>query len=374
MSAHLDNFEVFPWNPNLETGIEIIDEQHKQLVKLLNQLTGTLVQDDSVQLMKTFDELAAYAKYHFETEEAIWEKSFKDDVWLESHQRTHTSFLPEVLKLKEEHEGESLKVVIELIVKFLIRWLAFHIIDNDKRMAIVLRIMKDGTPLEDAKRQSDEEMSGSARMLIDTVLKMYEGLSSRTLDLMRERIERKVAQEELSKANQKLKEMSVTDQLTGLYNRRHFDDVFSQELRRAKREKRNLSYIMFDIDHFKKLNDYYGHLQGDDALKQVSKTLIEICRRPGDYVFRLGGEEFGVLLADQSEHDGIEFAERIRLSIADLRIANIDSDVVDYLTVSLGVSSKTPNGDTTVDDFLKEADIRLYRAKEQGRNQSISSD
>ncbi|MEG3639524.1 GGDEF domain-containing protein [Magnetococcus sp. PR-3] len=374
MNKHLDNFDVFPWNENFETGIQQVDDQHKTLVLMLNQLTDALVHDNPVELSRIFDELAVYAKYHFDSEEAIWASKFGDDRWLALHCETHESFLPKVLELKAEQGDKPLRVILEHVVKFLIRWLAFHIIDSDKRMAHVIHYMDAGCDFETAKLRADEEMSGSARVLIDTVLNMYDGLSSRTLELMRERVERKKAEAQLREANRLLEEQAVTDQLTGLFNRRHFDEVFEQELRRAKREQRVLSYIMLDIDHFKKLNDHYGHLQGDIALKKVGEILIEICRRPGDYAFRLGGEEFSVLVADQGEQCGVEFAERIRAAIESSGIPNIQSPVSDKMTTSIGLLSKIPEADCSMDRYLKIADTRLYAAKQQGRNCVVAHD
>lgn len=374
MNEHLDRFEVFPWNENFSTGIPDIDEQHKKLVDLLNTLTDTLVRGDNVELERVFDELAAYAAYHFESEEQIWQPCFSDDdAWMIRHHETHASFLPAVVELRERHADKPLRDTIEHIVKFLIRWLAHHIIDSDKRMAIVVRNVAAGMPLKEAKVRSAEEMSGSAKLLIDTVLVMYDGLSSRTLDLMRERVERQKAEQKLREANRELEKHAVTDQLTDLYNRRHFDEVFGQELRRAQRDKRELAFLMFDIDHFKKLNDTYGHLKGDEALKLVGATLKDLCRRPGDFAFRLGGEEFGVLVADQSTENVDTFAERIRQAIADLSIPNAGSDVADHMTVSTGLVAMRPTQDDTVDTFMKAADDRLYQAKAQGRNRVVGT-
>lgn len=375
MNEHLDRFEVFPWNANFETGIPAIDDQHKKLVDLLNDLTDTLVSGDNVELERVFDELAGYAAWHFESEEEVWAPCFgDDDDWLARHHETHASFLPTVIELKQQYADKPLRETLEHIVKFLIRWLAHHIIDSDKRMAMVVRNVEAGMTLDQAKAKSAEDMSGSAKLLIDTVLLMYDGLSSRTLDLMRERVERQRAEEKLREAYKELEKRAVTDQLTGLYNRHHFDTVFDQELRRARRDKRELAFLMFDIDHFKKLNDTYGHLKGDEALKLVGATLKDLCRRPGDFAFRLGGEEFGVLVADQSSETVDAFADRIRKSMADLNIPNEGSDVAPHMTVSVGLVAMYPGQNETLDDFMKIADDRLYQAKSQGRNRVVGSD
>ncbi|NWF36917.1 bacteriohemerythrin [Mariprofundus sp. KV] len=198
-------FEVFPWNDNFETGIPEIDDQHKQLVHLLNQLAAHLAhQSDSIELNKVFGELAAYADHHFKTEEGIWRPYFKDDDWFINHEQTHNSFMENVVKLKEEEGTKPLDEVIEDILKFLTHWLAYHILDSDKRMAKAVLAVNSGLSLEQAKMHADHEMSGSMRLLIETVLGMYDSLSSRTLELMKEKTERKRFEKELQQAHDEL--------------------------------------------------------------------------------------------------------------------------------------------------------------------------
>jgi len=201
MTEYINQLEVFPWNKNFETGIEIIDEQHQKLISLLNELAGALVRGNQLEINYFFDELAKYAEFHFETEEVIWVECFGDDSWLSSHQLTHSSFLPKVVEIKEQETNKPQNEIIESIILFLIRWLAFHILDNDKRMAFVVQNVKKGLSFKEAKIVSDKKMSGSIRVLIETVMSMYDSLSSRTLVLMRENYERQKIEEELHKAN-----------------------------------------------------------------------------------------------------------------------------------------------------------------------------
>jgi len=199
-----DGFEVFPWNKNFETGIEIVDKQHKKIVDFLNELASHLVFDNLVELERVFGELADYANYHFKTEESIWEPYFKDDTWYQDHKGVHESFIPKVVELREAESVKDLNAVIEDVISFLINWLAFHILDSDKRMAIVLREMDDGQELAQAKRTADSEMSESVKVLIGTVLSMYDKLSSRTMDLMKEREIRKKVELELRERSEEL--------------------------------------------------------------------------------------------------------------------------------------------------------------------------
>ena len=373
-SAGMDNFEVFPWNKNFDTGHAIIDEQHRQLVRLLNKLASTLVDAEFSVVNSAFDELADYANMHFDEEEAIWTNYFSGDSWLSSHQLSHATFLPKVIELKEQEADKPLSDVVEQIIKFLIRWLAFHIIDNDKRMAMAVSAMESGASIEEAKVLADKKMSGSMRLLIETVLTMYDGLSSRTLDLLRERNARSKAEQKLKVANKKLEELSITDQLTGLYNRRYLESVFEHESRRALRNRLLLTYYLIDIDFFKNFNDNYGHLEGDSALKQVAHRLKEICRRPSDFAFRIGGEEFGIFSTNRAEDAALTFGKIIRKSIEDLKILHGHSEVSEFVTVSLGGVCRIPAREGALTEYVEIADKRLYVAKSSGRNRVVTAD
>ncbi|WP_374567521.1 bacteriohemerythrin, partial [Nitrosomonas sp.] len=130
MNSPLEKLEVFPWNENLDTGIAVIDAQHRKLVSLLNQLAATLTRGNLLETNDIFTKLTEYAEFHFETEEAIWAEHLGNDSWLSSHQLSHSSFLPKVLELKGSEATRSHTEVIESIILFLIRWLAFHILDS----------------------------------------------------------------------------------------------------------------------------------------------------------------------------------------------------------------------------------------------------
>ncbi len=206
MSDNIDYIEIFPWNKNFETGIDEIDAQHKQLVHILNQLASHLASRSTpVVLNKIFDELADYADHHFKTEEKIWRSYFKNDEWYSKHEHTHESFIDKVVSLKKEEKNKPLDHVIQEIISFLSHWLAFHILDSDKRMAKAVKAIEAKKSVEQAKAIAEEEMSGLTKTLIDTVLNMYDNLSNRTLELMREKALRKQAESELEASEERWK-------------------------------------------------------------------------------------------------------------------------------------------------------------------------
>jgi two-component system, chemotaxis family, response regulator WspR len=172
----------------------------------------------------------------------------------------------------------------------------------------------------------------------------------------------------LEEANAELQRLSSLDGLTGLSNRRHFDEIFETEWLRALREKEEISIIMMDIDHFKLYNDHYGHLGGDDCLKKVATALKDCMKRPGDLVARYGGEEFVVVLPNTPSEGAKMIAEKIRFNVFDQKLEHAESKTAEFVSISLGTATAIPTEDMKTLDLVATADKGLYFAKEQGRN------
>lgn len=166
-----------------------------------------------------------------------------------------------------------------------------------------------------------------------------------------------------------LKKQATTDSLTGICNRRFFDEHYKMALADAKRQKHLLSIFMVDIDFFKQYNDHYGHLKGDEIIKLVANTLKSQLSRGTDIVARYGGEEFVVVMPYLPQKIAEQFAEKLRNAIFNLAIPHIKSDASHQLSISVGFCTGIPDID---DDMLKKADEALYLAKQQGRNQCVS--
>ena len=185
---------------------------------------------------------------------------------------------------------------------------------------------------------------------------------------------RKQAENELKDANEKLTVLSYIDGLTQIPNRRYFDQQLEKEWQRLSRASEPLSLLIVDIDHFKKYNDTYGHQQGDECLKKVASTLEKVIKRPADEVVRYGGEEFAVILPETTQKGAVEVGERVREEIEGLKLANVNSKVKPYVTVSVGTATIIPNVVSDKELLVEQADKALYQAKESGRNQVIDYD
>lgn len=166
-----------------------------------------------------------------------------------------------------------------------------------------------------------------------------------------------------------LRSLASLDGLTGVHNRRAFDEMLLRSLAQSHRDKTTVSLIMLDVDFFKQFNDYYGHLEGDRCLKEVAGALERSSRRPFDFLARYGGEEFVCILPDTPFSGAVKVAEVMRASVEGLRIPHAKSDVSQWVSISLGVVAyDSQGGERSAATLLSRADEALYRAKQKGRN------
>ncbi len=176
------------------------------------------------------------------------------------------------------------------------------------------------------------------------------------------------ALDKIKALNQKLERLSYLDELTGLPNRRFWDDVYGREWRRAVRDQKTMAVIMVDIDYFKEINDTKGHQGGDDCLTAVAKAISKALHRPGDLAARYGGDEFIILLPEADLHGARSIAEAVQANIRALGIENTGS-LHGCLTISIGIAAAMPSSHINRKGLCEAADNALYRAKLKGRNQ-----
>lgn len=190
----------------------------------------------------------------------------------------------------------------------------------------------------------------------DFVKKPFE--NEHLIHIVNQCVEKYRTLKEKERLEEEVRRLSITDDLTGLYNYRHFFKTLAQELARLKRQKTSLSLLMFDLDHFKRYNDQYGHLEGDKVLKRIGEIVRHSIRNNVDSGYRYGGDEFAVLLIGASLDQALTIAERIRSSIEESKQQNI--------TVSIGLSEYQEEFD--LETFVKSADDAMYAAKHSGGN------
>jgi diguanylate cyclase (GGDEF)-like protein len=236
-------------------------------------------------------------------------------------------------------------------------------------------------PLDDLAESMRASAAGAQVRPVDTqgrdeltILARHFNIMATTLTRNQEQLEERVAERtrDLAAANDQLAALSLTDSLTGIANRRRFDEVLERELQRAVRAGTPLTLLMIDVDFFKRYNDHYGHQQGDQCLQQVAALLQAYARRASDLAARYGGEEFTLIAADTDAAAATALAESIRAAVEALQLPHLDSPM-GVLTASIGVVALVPTETTTAAQVLGLADQAMYRAKDQGRNQAVYS-
>ncbi len=195
----------------------------------------------------------------------------------------------------------------------------------------------------------------------------YEGKQA-FIGIARNITERKLQEQRLQEANEMLRRLSHMDGLTGIPNRRYFDETMNREWKRGARNSTPLSVIMIDIDCFKDYNDYYGHQGGDECLKLVADTLSKHLDRTTDFISRFGGEEFAVILPETTRSGAAHVAEKLRKAVEALAIPHKQSKVGATVTISVGAAGIVPNAFTRMEELIAQADKALYQAKQNGRN------
>ncbi len=320
---------------------------------------GILIVDDSKEsrdLLKTFLKGAGY----------------KDIITAASAQEAFEAL---GLKGEEHRHGVTFRVILlDVVMPEMNGIEACRIIREDAHLADTPVIMVTAVGEQDSLNQAFE--AGATDYITKPVSKVELLARVRSvLRLYQEMERRKVREKELietlkqlSEANRVLTQLSAQDGLTGLANRRHFDENFSAEWRRAMRDRQPLSVVMADIDHFKLYNDHYGHQGGDDCLRQVAAIIGQVVRRPGDIAARYGGEEFVLVLPDTPLEGGIKIAEEVAAAVRTLKLPHEKSPVVPYVTLSMGVACMVPDRSKEMKELIERADRALYAAKRQGRN------
>ncbi|MBD2101915.1 PleD family two-component system response regulator [Leptolyngbya sp. FACHB-261] len=193
--------------------------------------------------------------------------------------------------------------------------------------------------------------------------------------VLRQRVRRLLRQsqlhQQLQAANHELQRMVTSDGLTGVANRRYFDEILEREWQRLAREQQPLSLVLADVDFFKNYNDTYGHQAGDHCLKEVARAIAQAVKRPADLVARYGGEEFAIVLPNTEAQGAVHVAEEIRKAVQSLQLKHKASKVNEFVTLSLGVTGLLPQPNSSPELLILAADQGLYQAKAEGRNRTI---
>ena len=361
--------ETFQWDHHFVTGLAQVDDQHRKLVDIINKLSELLTEDviHIEDVNQIYNELANYAVYHFNEEESFMLEVGVDARHVNSHIDIHKGFLENVSSIYSGISPDNLQHA-EFFLKFLIHWLAFHILGQDQDLAKQIKVIQSGVSASEAYEKLEQVRVSATEPLVKALNGLLEHVSmqNRELKQLNESLEEKVVlrTKQLSEANLQLKELSLTDVLTKLPNRRYALQYLSHFWEESLQSYSPLVCLMVDADHFKEVNDTYGHDAGDLVLIELAKALKHSLRND-DVVCRLGGDEFFIICPNTDKKGGMHIAELTRKAISELRVPTGGEPW--HGSISIGVASRTSDM-KGYEALIKEADKGVYAAKNDGKN------
>jgi hemerythrin len=361
---------AFEWDDCFRTGLDHVDDQHQELVNIMNRFGELLMKpggrkQDEVE--RVFAELADYSKFHFKEEAAMMLAAGLDGRHIQHHCAAHNKFLEDVTQMHEARNRADRESARKLL-SFLTNWLAYHILGTDQEMARLMRAIKKGKSQRDAYLAEQHGKDPATIMLLRAMTTLFNQVSdqNRTLLELNQSLEARIASRtsELVDMNHQLEDMAMTDVLTGLPNRRHAMKSLAQYWQKSISTGIPLACMMIDADGFKQVNDSYGHEAGDEVLRQLARCLRNSVRND-DVVCRLGGDEFLIICDHTTLAGAMTTAEKLRREVSEM-VVPVGSGGWKG-SVSVGVAERTQSMQA-LDELLKLADDSVYSAKRRGRN------
>lgn len=365
---------LFAWNDLFLTRLPTVDEQHCKLVQLINELGELVLSNDLIDIKsfsKIRDGLIEYSRLHFAYEERLMAQEDLDKRHIEQHTGEHRRFALAALELSRTDHHEHFCQGPQL-ANYLVHWLACHLLQMDQSMARQIQAIRTGVAPQTAFEAEHHQHHAEAEPILHAMDGLFCMLSERNHELRQLNLELeekvKVRTTELEAANRQLQRLSTHDDLTDLPNRRFAMMTLHQLWEEWKRYGSEFSLILLDADHFKQVNDRFGHAQGDELIRFLASTLCSTVRA-SDVVCRLGGDEFLVICPHGSLRGTLDMAHKILGAFHPFFTP--EGTPCWEGKVSLGVAQACPSTESP-EVLLQEADASLYAAKERGGGQVVA--
>ena len=362
--------DYFQWDKEFLTGEKAIDAQHFSLVKVINQMLKLSFSSESLKLEDVLDlelKLTKYVKTHFMTERKMMQKNHLDIRHTSKHEALHDEFIRTVNRYFQDKsylmKGDHFSEIIE----YLVRWLAYHILNTDRSMVRQLKfISEENLSPEDAYMKDLNLVDSVSEPLLKALKALFFLVNEKNKELEQknQELEEKVYMRtaELRKANKLLQQSSMIDDLTGISNRRFAMAELDRNIYNFERYQTPFSVLFIDLNKFKEVNDTYGHDSGDAVLKWVVKFLGDQIRK-SDVLCRVGGDEFVVICAYSNEMQSLELANKVLSRMNTLK----DDEKLPFWNPSLSIGiSEYDQTMKEKSEILNKADTAMYVSKKNG--------
>ena len=367
----------FQWDSDLKTGMKSIDDQHQGLVEIINETLQMCFNNQKIsesRIKEIYSKLTLYVIEHFENEENLINFYKIDTRHKDVHYEAHMDFKNNVSQLFSDISLLTDVDKFGEVIEFLIRWLAYHILNMDKSLVRQIDLIQDeNISPQNAYEKEQQLVESSSEPLLKALRALFYLVSEKNKELTKinSELEEKVKQrtESLLKANEKLEQISVRDELTGLFNRRYAMYEIEHMIGNYKRYNKTFSLLYIDLDKFKSVNDNYGHEFGDRVLIWIAKYL-ESCIRKTDIVCRLGGDEFLIICDFSSEENALNLGSKLNKEFENYNNDQIFKYWKPSLSIGVGEIDCVCQ---TVTDILKKADEAMYKAKIEGGGRAALS-
>lgn len=367
--------EFFQWDNELETGIKDIDNQHQGLIEVINEAIQLCLSNKKISeqdLENIYLKLINYVDEHFRSEEELMNTTGIFSKHKEEHIQAHFEFKKNVKQYFSDLTCLETPEKLGIVVEYLIRWLAYHILNMDKSLVRQINcIINDNQSAEDAFEKEQNIVETSSEPLLKALKALFYVVSEKNKELeqLNNDLEEKVRvrTDELHQSYEKLVLISIKDELTDLFNRAHAISEINQSIGNWKRYGIVFSVLFIDIDKFKSVNDSYGHEYGDKVLIWIAEFLKNQIRKT-DIACRLGGDEFLVICNYCNAEDAMHLAQKLNNEIK----THFQDKILKYWepSISIGVS-EVDDTCLTSSEVLNKADGAMYIAKNRGGNSAI---
>ncbi len=367
--------KYFKWDSDFLSGIEEIDKQHYGLVETINEMVSLSLNIESVEketFVKLQDKLLQYVKVHFNTEEEMMMHHSVDMRHVNEHKKIHYEFVHEITVFFEKFEISGRHTDLDEIVEYLVRWLAYHILNTDKSLARQIESIKQAVSPEDAYMEEESRLQTTTEPLLKALKLLYKLVLEKNREIEKQNLDLeetvKTRTKELIELNAELEKLTLHDTLTNLPNRRFVMIELEKLMDSWERYNTPFSVLFVDVDKFKSVNDVYGHKAGDLVLKWIADFLSHNTRKT-DIVSRLGGDEFVVICTQTEKSEASLIAQHLNEKCKNLIIDGVE----DWKpSLSIGVATMNDKIKST-SDILSKADEAMYVSKSAGGGQTVES-